>query len=225
MPGSTPLPVDLRSYSPAGVIAIDLVGHSACDQLTTMAVQRVLHDVLKCAITSLQLTDVHLNHTGDGYICTLLGNNSARILDLINILHPELLSRLAAYEQTIRAGIAFGLTHLRSNSLTGGDTHFDQPGIEASRLEQAAQPGQVLTTSTVHSIFHRHYPTMFGPEMLNISTKDREILAYALFPDETWTALLRQYLVDFIYRQATQESTTKLGSLLVVDDEPLAVMM
>src|SRR5688572_15293133 len=98
VPGSEPLPVDLRSYRPAAVLLIDLVKHSSRDQSTTMAVQGVMSEVLRATVASLHLSDAHFNHAGDAYVCTFAGDTSARILDFVNALVPELTKRMAPYE-------------------------------------------------------------------------------------------------------------------------------
>ena len=218
MPGSEPLPVDLRSYRPAAVLLIDLVKHSSRDQSTAMAVQGVMSEVLRTIVTSLHVSDAHFNHTGDGYVCTFAGDAGARILDFVNALYPELTRRMAPYEQAFRGGVAFGIVHFRKNTLTQTDTHFDLPGIEAARLEQAAQPGQILCTATVHSIFGRHYPHMFGRNPLNVQTKDRTISAYELTPGAAWNIHITQQLTDFLFRRPAEPAADRPGCLLIVDD-------
>lgn len=221
MPGSTPLPLDLRLYRPAAVLAIDLVKHSTRDHQTVNVIQGVLSGALESVVASLQLKDVHVNHTGDGYVCTLYGDDAARILDFLNALYPGLISRLADFEQEIRVGLAFGILHFRTSPLTQTPTHFDLPGIEATRLEQAAKPGQILCTQTVQLIFVRHYPTMFGSQLLHIQTKDREIEAYELIPFQEWSLPIKQFLVDVIYRRQGENVPKAPGALLVVEDDSL----
>ncbi len=226
MPGSEPLAVDLRFYRPAAVLLIDLVKHSSRDQSTTMAVQSVLSEVLRSTVASLYVSDAHFNHTGDGYVCTFIGDASARILDFVNAFYPELTRRMAPFAQAIRGGLAFGLVHFRKDSLTQTDTHFDLPGIEAARLEQAAQPGQILSTVTVHSIFQRHYPHMFSRDSISVQTKDRTLTAYEVTPCAAWNIEIRQRLTDFLFRRPTEAAAERSGRLLLVeDDEPLRSML
>jgi signal transduction histidine kinase len=184
-----------------------------------MAVQTAISEVLTTALRSLHLTNTHFNHTGDGYVCSFLGDDSARIIDFVNVMYPALLSRLASYEQEFRGGIAFGLIHLRKNTLTHHDTHFDLPGIEAARLEQGAQPRQILCTLTVHSIFKRHYPNLFGEEGIQVQSKDRVLSAFELRPADSWNVEIRQKLLEFIFRRHGRNVAQRSGILMVVDDD------
>lgn len=218
MPGSTPLPPDLRSYRPAAVLVIDLVKHSTRDQPTTMAIQGAITDALSSALSTLRLRDAHFNHTGDGYVCSFLGDDSARVIDFINVLYPHLQRSLSEHNQHLRGGLAFGLLHLRSNTLTKTNTHFDLPGIEAARLEQAAPLDKILCTPTVHSIFRRHYPAIFSAEPVEVLAKDRALLAFELIPSQVWDVNIRQRILDFIFSRRSVDGEERDGALLLIDD-------
>lgn len=189
-----------------------------------MVLQGAMSEVLGTVVESLHVSDAHFNHTGDGYVCTFAGDSSARVLEFVNALFPELRKRMAPFGQLLRGGLAFGLVHFRKDSLTNTDTHFDLPGIEAARLEHAAQPGQILSTLTVHSIFARHYPKMFSDSPLDVQTKDRILVAYEVTPGTPWNALIKQRLTDYLYKRSAEGTSERPGYLLVVDDQPRMAM-
>jgi CheY-like chemotaxis protein len=212
--------IDLRIYRPASVVVIDLVKHSSRDKAAIHVVQTSMSEVLEHAKKILKLDQAYFNYTGDGYVCALVGDSSARLLDFLNTIIPALRKRFALHDQEMRVGVDFGLIHFSKNALTGKSEHFDVPSIQAARLEQAAKPGQILCTETVRSIFGQHYSQMFSKELVQVMTKDREIYAYEIIPVDTQEQI-RAYLTEF-FLGASAERLQKSGNdkkILVVDDE------
>jgi hypothetical protein len=115
-------------------------------------------------------------------MCILLGDDSARAMDFINLSFTALHQRLEPYKQAFRAGMDYGLLHFRQSAISQTPSHFEVPGIQSSRLESAAKPQQILCTDTVRAIFFPHYPEMFPSELIYIQTKDRTISAYEVTP-------------------------------------------
>jgi CheY-like chemotaxis protein/anti-sigma regulatory factor (Ser/Thr protein kinase)/class 3 adenylate cyclase len=212
--------IDLRIYRPASVLIIDLVKHSTRERVAVQAVQTAMEEVLEKAKDILKITEAHFNYTGDGYVCAFVGDSSARILDFINIVIPELARRLTAHAEQLRAGLDFGLVHLTRNALTGKYELFDLASIQAARLEQSAEPGQILCTETIQKIFGHHYPSMFSKASILVKTKDRDLLAFQLTPFgwEHITACLTDYL--FGSRASGAEDLGGKKKVLFVDDEP-----
>ena len=213
--------VDLTSARPAAVLVIDLVKHSSRPAIEIRQIQKILEDVFRDAAMLLNIHDVLHKYTGDGYVCSFLGDSSAKVIDFLNAAIPELKRRFAAHNQTFRIGLDFGLLHLRSNELTGGFEHFDHTGIQAARLESSAQPNQILCTETVFQIFAPHYRHIFPNEPTYCETKDKTILAYEVCPFDY--VEIQQAFSDYIYgtqsAQSSAKSTTSRNRILVVDDE------
>jgi signal transduction histidine kinase len=211
--------VDFRPYRPTAVLLIDLVRHSKRDKAAVSQIQGILEEVLKKSLEALNLSDSQVHYTGDGYVCSLFGEDSTRILDLINAAMPDLVKRLAPHGQEFRAGLDYGLVHLRPNMLTGDREHFDLPGIQAARLEHAACPGQILCTETVHALFHHHYPAMFLSQAKSVKAKDRRLRAYELTPMDY--GALRTFFSQYFFGltgETPHRGTRK--DILLVDDEP-----
>ena len=215
---------DFRSYTPASVLVFDLVQHSTRPKPEIVTIQNIVTEVFANTIKRLHITNSQFNYTGDGYICTLAGDSSARLLDVINFSFPSLLNRLEPYSQKFRAGTDFGLVHLRSDHLTGKLEHFDQPGIHASRLEAVAKPGQILCTQTVHDIFCRHYPKMFPSKAQVLQCKDRKIIAFEIVPVDASEVV--RLLSDFLFGQLriTEPFDKSRTKILVVDDDELILV-
>ena len=212
--------VDFRQYRPASVLVFDLVRHSKRDKAAIHSIQVAMKDAFSKAIAGLGINDVYFNYTGDGYVCTLLGDSSARLMDFINASVPRLVQALQPYKQDFRVGVDFGLVHFSEDALTGGREHFDLPGIRAARLEAAAVPGEVLCTETVHDVFAHHYPGMFSRDAKAVKTKDREVFAYEVTPIDTQQ--VQKFFSRYLFRTG-QEEVLQMGSrtkILVVDDEP-----
>jgi CheY-like chemotaxis protein/two-component sensor histidine kinase len=179
----------------------------------------VLSSVFEEAVQRLNLSEVHFNYSGDGYVVSFPGNSSARVLDFINAAIPQLIQKLNQYNQQFRAGLDFGLVHMSKNSLTGSTEHFDLPGIQASRFEACAQENQILCSETVFHLFRHHYPNMFLGEAILATTKDRQLAAYAVQPIDF--SDVRKYFEDFIFRKAP-DFTLPVGErtrVLFVDDD------
>jgi len=214
--------IDLTSARPAAIFVIDLVKHSSRPKIEIRRIQKILEDVFRETSSLLKIKDVHHKYTGDGYMCAFLGDSSAKAVDFINAAMPELRRRLAASDQAFRMGVDFGLLHLRSNELTHNFEHFDHAGIQAARLESAAQPNQILCTETIYQIFGPHYPEVFAGAPISITTKDRTIVAYEVHPFDYLE--IQQAFSDYIYGASSVPNLIVSGdsrkSILVVDDEP-----
>jgi CheY-like chemotaxis protein/anti-sigma regulatory factor (Ser/Thr protein kinase) len=212
--------VDLRTYRLASVVIIDLVKHSSRDKAVIHAVQTAMSEVLDHAKKTLKLDQTHFNYTGDGYVCALVGDSSARLLDFLNVVIPALRKRFAPHNQEMRIGVDFGLIHFSKNTLTGKSESFDMPSVRAARLEQAAKPGEILCTETVRSIFGQHYSQMFSKELLQVKTKDREICAYEIIPVDSQEQI-RVYLTEFFLGASTEQlrQPANRKKFLIVDDE------
>jgi len=202
------------------VLVFDLVTHSKRGKAAIYSIQAELKNAFSRTIAELGTKDVYFNYTGDGYVCTLFGDSSARLMDFINASVPRLLEVLQPYKQDFRVGVDFGLVHVSQNALTGGQEHFDLPGIQAARLEAAAVSGQILCTQTVHGIFAQHYPEMFSKDAKAVKTKDREILAYQLTPIDT--RHVQEFFSRYLFRTGGWEHYKDMGSrakILLVDDD------
>ena len=214
--------IDLTNARPAAVLVIDLVKHSSRSTFEIRRIQKILEDVFSETSKLLNIEEVQNKYTGDGYVCTFLGDASARIIDFLNVAVPELKQRFTANDQAFRIGVDFGLLRLRSNDLTKGFEHFDQVGIQAARLENAAKPNQILCTNTVFQVFGSHYPEVFANEPIAITTKDRIIDAFEICPLDC--AEIQQAFSDYIYGTVSEVTQTELegfrNQILIVDDEP-----
>jgi len=214
--------IDFRRYRPASVLVIDLVKHSAQEKALIQLIQKTMEQVFAQAVETLKVVDAHFNYTGDGYVCALVGDASARILDFLNATVPELQRRLTAHGQQFRAGIDFGLVHLSKNPLTGAYEHFDLPGIQAARLEHAADPGQILCTEAVRTLFYRHYPELFSATPRGVETKDRTIVAYEIMP--LHVSDVRDVFSAYLFRKGLPDVLRRMEKkILFVDDDTLAV--
>jgi CheY-like chemotaxis protein/two-component sensor histidine kinase len=213
--------VDLSIARPAAVLVIDLVKHSSRPAAEIRQIQKILEDAFREASKLLNIHDVIHKYTGDGYVCSFLGDSSAKVIDFLNAAIPELKRRFAAHHQTFRIGLDFGLLHLRSNELTRGFEHFDHTGIQAARLENSAQSNQILCTETVFQIFAPHYRHIFPNEPTYCETKDKTILAYEICPFDYIE--IQQAFSDYIYatkpEQIPTAPTISRNRILVVDDE------
>ena len=215
--------IDLTNARPAAVLVIDLVKHSSRSPLEIRRIQKILEEVFFETARSLSIKDIQNKYTGDGYVCAFLGDASARVIDFLNAAVPELKRRFAINEQAFRIGLDFGLLRLRANELTKSVEHFDQVGILAARLENAAQPNQILCTNKVFQIFAPHYPEVFASEPIAISTKDRIIDAFEICPLDC--SEIQQAFSDYIYgtvsesKSAELHNTHKRNQILIVDDE------
>ncbi len=217
MAGDTP--IDVRLYRPGAILVLDLVKHSGKERLAVHDVQKAMEDVLCRTKDLLKITDAHFNYTGDGYVCAFVGDASAKIIDFINAALPELMRRFGRHSQQLRAGIDFGLVHLTKNALTGKYEYFDLPSIQAARLEQSAQPDQILCTETVQRLFKHHYPENFSKVSLRVYTKDREITAFEFVVSDA--DHVRQYLSDFFFGPKTsiRQGQGLRKKIMFVDDE------
>lgn len=173
---------DFRDFRPGIVILLDFVKHSRRSPAEVHIIQNITEDIINDAVKSLSLTHYLFTHTGDGWMCILLGDDSARAMDFVNLSFTALRQRLDPYKQTFRAGMDYGLLHLRKSEISQTPSHFEVPGIQSARLESAAKPQQILCTDTVRSIFLPHYAEMFSAEPVQVQTKDREMLAYEVNP-------------------------------------------
>jgi CheY-like chemotaxis protein/class 3 adenylate cyclase len=220
-PPVSPAGADLPYCRPAAVLVVDLVKHSTRTKEEISWIQRTLQEEFESALGALQLDGVQLKYTGDGYVCTFLGDASVRVIDFINTAIPDLQRKLAVHQQQLRAGLDFGLVHLRQNTITGSQEHFDEPGIRAARLESAAQPGQILCTETVYNIFSPYHQANFGNQRLSIETKDRTLAAYQVVPHD-YTAI-RQSLFEYLYSRFANSSPStpdRSCRILLVEDNP-----
>ena len=212
---------DFRDFRPSGIILFDFVKHSKRTPDDVHVIQNITEDVLKDSLNSLQIKDYLFNHTGDGWICALLGDDSARLMDFVNLCFPGLQQRLGPYKQDFRAGIDYGILHLRCNSISVSPSHFDLPGILSARLEGAAKPNQILCSKTVFEIFNWHYKNMFSSNSCKITTKDRTLVAYEITPYPL--PQLRNIISDFLFTRCERLDKILQGDkkILIVDDEPI----
>jgi signal transduction histidine kinase len=210
-----------RTCRPAAVFVIDLVSHSTRNKEEIQSIQAILEDTIHGAVKSLNLADVMHKHTGDGYLCVFPGDTSARVLDFVSLLMPDLRRNLSSWKQSTRAGLDFGLLTLKHNSLTGSLEHFDLPGIQAVRLEQACEPDKILVTETARNIFTAFYPNQFSREGREIQTKDRKLIAYELYPADyrVLQSRIRDFLEGTFQADLRVDTLTRPLSALVVDDE------
>ena len=211
---------DFLDYVPAAVLVIDLVEHSRLDKATIHSVQRILETTFADAIRVLAINEIYFNYTGDGYVCVLAGNSSARVIDFLNVSIPDIEKRLGRHQQRFRAGIDFGLLRLDMNTLTGKLEHFDLPGIQAARLEAVAAPGQILCTETVHSIFSHHYQKEFSSASLEVSTKDRNLNAFEI---KIGSFDKIRDLISSYFFNTHEPAEDQVISVLIVDDALLII--
>jgi CheY-like chemotaxis protein len=212
--------LDYRSYRPASILVIDLVKHSKRSKRDIDSIQKTMEEIFLDAIKHLHITEKLFNYTGDGYFCSLIGDSSTRIMDFINYSFPLLNKRLSPFAQKYRAGLDFGLVHLRNNVLTGAKSHFDMPGIIAARLESKANENQILCTDTVFKVFGHHYSEMFSKEKTWIQTKDRKILTYELIPIDLDGEGFHQLIYDYLLKNYSLDKfTNKRRKILIVDDD------
>lgn len=211
---------DFRNYRPAVVILFDFVKHSARSPAEVHVIQMITEDILADSVKSLSLTQYIFTHTGDGWMCILLGNDSARAMDFVNLSFTALRQRLEPYKQAFRAGMDYGLIHFRQTAISPNPSHFEVPGIHSARLESIAKPHQILCTDTVHAIFAPHYGEMFPSEPLQVETKDRTLVAYDIAPLPLPN--IRIVISDLIFADSKRLGKTLCGTkkLLIVDDDP-----
>lgn len=86
--------VDFRNYRPAAIILVDLVKHSNRPPDEIHVIQSIFEDILTDTIQDLNINESTFNHTGDGWMCTLLGDDSARAMDFCNLALTSLQQRL-----------------------------------------------------------------------------------------------------------------------------------
>ena len=217
--------MDTERFQPASVMVVDLVKHSTRDKASVSAIQAAMQEAFAYAKSELGISEVSFTYTGDGYVCTLVGNAAARIMDFINLSIPRLRGILQGYQQDYRVGIDFGFIRLARDTLTGNMEHFDLPGIHAARLESVAEPGKLLCTGTFHDLFSPHYPGMFSVTSTTFHTKDREIAAYEVTPVDTQE--IQDFFCRYLYRTIPKDdlSIGQRNSILIVDDERLMVEM
>lgn len=206
---------------PVSVLVLDLVGFSRRSKTERRVIHADLERMLAETLATLGLRQTHVNHTGDGYVVCLFGDDSARMLDYLIATFPTLQRRLSLDRgQTFRAGLDFGLLELSPDRLTNRAEHFELPGIQAARLEAAAEAGQTLCTATFREVFHPHYPQAFGGTARLIKTKDRRIMAYPVEPlssERLQNALLGAL---FPLGPATMPLAAVKRRILVAEDEP-----
>lgn len=196
---------------------LDLVKHSSRSKAESQQIQISLEEILSNVTKNLGLSNATWRYMGDGYAVTFLGESAGKLLDFLNASVPAITKSLARYNQSFRVGIDFGLLQIRDNSLTLCKEHFDQPGIQAARLESVAEANQVLCSSNVFSIFHPLYPDSFSAEPLRLKTKDRVLEGYSFAPSDLTKA--RMLLSDLFYDEKRSGHAGQLR-ILVVDDEP-----
>lgn len=215
--------IDQVRFQLASVMVIDLVKHSKRDKASVNAIQAAVQESFAHAKSELGISEVSFTYTGDGYVCTLVGNAAARIMDFINLSIPRLQGILQGYQQDYRVGMDFGLIRLARDTLTGNMEHFDLPGIHAARLESVAVPGKILCTGIVHELFAPHYPGMFSETPTTFHTKDREITAYEVIPVDTQD--IQDFFCRYLYRTIPRDKFPfgQRNKILFVDDEPLLV--
>lgn len=213
---------DLKGFRPAAVMVIDLVKHSTRPKSEIRTVQRTVEEVFSKAVVALAIKEsVSWTYTGDGYVCTFIGDGSTRVLNFVDSSIPQLIALLAPHNQQIRVGLDYGLIRLNHNLLTGSSEHFDLPGIQAARLEAAASPNQVLCTDLFYQLFSPHSPQSFSETPLNLPTKDRTINAYVIHTKD-YSHVRRT--ISTLLRMGDSNSnfgTQNKFRLLVVDDEAL----
>lgn len=217
--------VDFRVFKPISIFCIDFVKHSNRIKSDIFKIQEITTTVFEESIKRLNLSKVYFNYTGDGYFCSFTGDESARILDFINISLIKLKNELAKYSQSFRGGIDYGIAHLNQNSLTGTLEHFDLPGIQASRLCDAAQPDQILCTETIYNVFYYHYQQMFSPDKISVQTKDREISAYQVIPFDF--SSIKEYFSNYFFQEKIDDITLSPNGerkkIMIVDDEEMVL--
>ena len=212
--------MDPERFQPASVMVIDLVKHSTRDKASVYAIQAAMQEAFAHAKSELGISEVSFTYTGDGYVCTLVGNAAARIMDFINLSIPRLRGILQGYQQDYRVGMDFGFIRLARDTLTGNMEHFDLPGIHAARLEFVAVPGKLLCTGTFHDLFSPHYPGMFSETPNTFHAKDREITAYEVIPVDTQE--IQDFFCRYLYRTIPKDNLSigQRNKILIVDDEP-----
>lgn len=201
-------------------MVLDFVKHSSRSPAEIHVIQSIIESILTDAVNSLNLTQYLFTHTGDGWMCILLGDDSARAMDFVNLSFIALRQRLESYNQTFRAGLDYGLLHLRQSAVGQAPSHFDVPGIQSARLESAAKPQQVLCTETVRAIFAPHYAEMFLTEPVEVQTKDRTMRACEVTPLPLPN--VRIVVSDLFFASPDRLGRNLQGTkkLLFVDDEP-----
>ncbi len=210
----------MNEHRLAAVMVLDLVKHSKRSPEDVQKIQGAIEDVFSKAVSNLEITEgINWKYTGDGYVCTFLGDSAARVIDFLNSSIPNMLRVLKPHDQQIRVGLEYGLLNLRENPLTSSREHFNLPGILAARLENAAEPNEVLCTSTFCSIFSPLHPKSFSGSR-KIRGKDREVEAHEFFPVDYLA--IQTSISDFLYGVTQGEPSQIDGPLriLVVDDEP-----
>ncbi len=217
--------MDPARFQPASVMVIDLVKHSTRDKASVYAIQAAMQEAFAHAKSELGISEVSFTYTGDGYVCTLVGNAAVRIMDFINLSIPRLRGILQEYQQDYRVGMDFGFIRLARDTLTGNMEHFDLPGIHAARLESVAVPGKILCTGTFHDLFAPHYPGIFSEKPTTFHAKDREITAYEVMPVDTQE--IQDFFCRYLYRTMPKDklSIEQRNKILIVDDEPMMVEM
>lgn len=206
-------------------MVLDLVKHSTKPRVSADHAQRAVETVLSRHLHTLNIApqDAVFNYTGDGYVCALLGDATSRLIDFINCVVPELRREFATVGQDFRVGVDFGLLHLSRNILTGGLEHFDVPGIVAARLEQVAQPNEILGTAAVRHIFAPLYPDAFSRESREVHTKDRDVQCYSIVPID-YDSIRQRLRVSLFPGHDESLSPADRGTLLIVDDDPSVLM-
>ncbi len=215
---SRPYIVPTSALRPAAVLVIDLVRHSLRMKPDVQRIQAVVEEVFRETLMKLGVEGVLPKYTGDGYLLAFVGDSSARVIDFANIALPALTRRLSGFEQTFRAGLDFGLLLQQYNRLTGGYEHFDEPGIQAARLEPAAEQNQVLCSEIVYQLFSRHYPSAFLEATVRVMAKDRVLTAYPFRPFDL--ASLAEAIRCFVHQEdsGARETIDSRNGILVVDD-------
>jgi DNA-binding response OmpR family regulator/anti-sigma regulatory factor (Ser/Thr protein kinase) len=210
---------DFRDFRPATVILFDFVKHSIRPSEEVHVIQNITEHILADTVKTLSLTQYLFTHTGDGWMCILLGDDSARTMDFVNLLFAALGQRLEPFKQNYRAGMDYGLLHLRQSSISKTPSHFETPGILSARLEAVARPQQILCTDTIRAIFFPHYPEMFTSESAPVETKDRIISACEVTPLPLPN--VRLLVSDLFFAKADRLAKNLQGTkkLLIVDDE------
>jgi CheY-like chemotaxis protein len=211
--------VDFRDFRPGVVILLDFVKHSKRSPAEVHIIQNITEDILNDTVKSLSLTHYLFTHTGDGWMCILLGDDSARAMDFVNLSFTALRQRLDPYKQTFRVGMDYGLLHFRKSEISMTPSHFEVPGIQSARLESAAKPQQILCTDTVRSIFSPHYVEMFSVEPVQVQTKDRDMLAYEVTPLPLPN--VRKIVSDLFFAGMERSAKCLQGTkkILIIDDD------
>jgi CheY-like chemotaxis protein/two-component sensor histidine kinase len=205
---------------PASVICLDLVKHSSRAAAERDTIRAAVDGVLEKAARLLQLDPI-LKHTGDGYFAVLEGASSARAVDYLNGIVPSLGAALRPHDQAFRIGVDFGILVLARSAATGRLEHFDEPGIEAARLESVATPNECLCSRRFHAVFSSRYRHSFSDELTTRAAKDRQISGYA-FASYDAAALreaIRRYVVGAVPR------VTRRRNVLLIDDDRAVVDM